>query len=145
MPRFTVEKTVAAPPSTVFEVLTDHRGYSAFSPIRSSTLEREGDPSPNGVGAIRVLTTLGPPIREEILEYVPGERFGYRLLSGAPLRDHVVTVLLTPQGEHTHVRYLIDTTPTIPLIGRAAIPIVKMSVRRLLDGAAKEAERRAHA
>ena len=25
--------TIAAPPSTVFEVLTDHRGYSAFSPI----------------------------------------------------------------------------------------------------------------
>ena len=145
MAKFTVEKTVAAPPSTVFEVLTDHRGYSAISPIRSSTLEREGEPAPNGVGAIRVLKTLGPPIREEMTEYVPGERFGYRLLSGAPLRDHAVTVVLTEHSDGTHVAYQIDTTPTIPLIGHGAIPIVKMSVRQLLDGAAKEAERRARA
>ena len=80
MPTFTLEKTVAAAPSTVFEVLADHRGYSAISPIRSSTLEREGDPAPNGVGAIRVLKTIGPPLREEIVEFIPGERLVYRLL-----------------------------------------------------------------
>ena len=145
MPSFTLEKTVAAPPSTVFEVLTDHRGYSAFSPIRSSTLEREGEPPPNGVGAIRVLKTLGPPIREEITEYVPGERFSYRLLSGAPLRDHAVTVSFTEHGDGTRVSYLIDTTPTIPVIGRAAMPIVRTAVRQLFDGLAKESERRARA
>ena len=145
MPAFTVEKTVAAPQSIVFEVLTDHRGYSAISPIRSSTLEREGDPAPNGVGAIRVLKTLGPAIREEITEYLPGERFSYRLLSGAPLRDHAVTVVLTERTDGTNVAYRIDTTPTIPVIGRAVIPIVKMSVRQLLDWAAQEAERRARA
>ena len=141
MPTFTLEKTIAAPPSTVFEVLADHRGYSAISPIRSSTIEREGDPAPNGVGAIRVMKTLGPPIREEVLEYVPGERFAYTLLSGAPLRDHVGTVTLTEHTDGTHVRYRIDTTPTIPLIGRAAMPIVRMSVRQLFDGIAQEAER----
>jgi uncharacterized protein YndB with AHSA1/START domain len=145
MPTFTLEKTVAAPPSTVFEVLTDHRGYSAISPIRSSTIEREGDPAPNGVGAIRVMKTLGPPIREEVVEYVPGERFAYKLLSGAPLRDHVGTVVLTEHTGGTHVSYSIDTTPTIPVIGRAAMPIVKMSVRQLFDGVATEAERRARA
>ena len=145
MPTFTLEKTIAAPPSTVFEVLADHRGYSAISPIRSSTIEREGDPAPNGVGAIRVMKTLGPPIREEVLEYVPGERFAYTLLSGAPLRDHVGTVTLTERTDGTHVSYRIDTTPTIPLIGRAAMPIVRMSVRQLFDGIAQEAERRARA
>ena len=145
MPTFTLEKTVAASPSTVFEVLSDHRGYSAISPIRSSTIEREGDPAPNGVGAIRVLKTLGPPIREEVVEYVPGERFAYKLLSGAPLRDHVGTVTLTERTDGTEVSYRIDTTPTIPLIGRGVMPIVKMSVRQLFDGVAKEAERRARA
>ncbi len=143
MASFTLEKTIAAPPSTVFEVLADHRGYSAISPIRSSTLEREGDPAPNGVGAIRVLKTVGPPLREEIVEFVPGERVVYRLLSGAPLRNHVGTVTLTERVDGTHVSYRIDTTPTIPLVGRAAIPIVKTSVRQLFDGVAKEAERRA--
>jgi uncharacterized protein YndB with AHSA1/START domain len=142
VPSFTLEKTVAAPPSTVFDVLADHRGYSAISPIRSSTLEREGDPPPNGVGAIRVLKTLGPPLREEILEFVPGERLVYRLLSGAPLRDHVGTVTLTERTDGTHVSYRIDTKPKIPVV---VLPVVKTAVRQLFDGVAKEAERRARA
>jgi uncharacterized protein YndB with AHSA1/START domain len=145
VPTFTLEKTIAAPPSTVFEVLADHRGYSAISPIRSSTIEREGEPPPNGVGAIRVLKTLGPPLREEIVEFVPGERLVYKLLSGAPLRDHTGTVVLTERTDGTHASYRIDTTPTIPVIGRAAMPIVKTAVRQLFDGIAKESERRARA
>lgn len=145
MPSFTLEKTIAAPPSTVFEVLADHRGYSAISPIRSSTIEREGVPAPNGVGAVRVLKTIGPPLREEIVEFVPGERLVYKLLSGAPLRDHVGTVTLTEHSAGTHVSYRIDTTPTIPVIGRAAMPIVRTAVRQLFEGIAKESERRARA
>jgi uncharacterized protein YndB with AHSA1/START domain len=146
MPTFTLEKNVAAPPSTVFEVLADHRNYSTINGrIRSSTLEREGDPAPNGVGAIRVLKSFGPPLREEVVEFVPGERLVYRLLSGAPLRDHVGTVTLTERTDGTNVTYRIDTTPTIPVIGRAAMPIVRTAVRQLFDGLAKESERRARA
>ncbi len=145
MPTFTLEKTVAAPPSTVFDVLADHRGYSAISPIRSSTLEREGEPAPNGVGAIRVLKTLGPPLREEIVEFVPGERLVYRLLSGAPLRNHLGTVTLAEHTGGTLASYRIDTTPTIPVVGRAAMPVVRLAVRQLFDGIAAEAERRARA
>ena len=145
MPTFTLEKTIAAPPSTVFEVLADHRGYSAISRVRSSTLEREGEPAPNGVGAIRVLKSFGPPLREEIVEFVPGERLVYRLLSGAPLRDHTGTVTLTEHTTGTHATYTIQTTPTIPVIGRAAMPVVRTAVRQLFDGLATEAERRARA
>ena len=145
MPAFTLEKTIAAPPATVFDVLADHRGYSAISPIRSSTLEREGEPAPNGVGAIRVLKTLGPPLREEIVEFVPGERLVYRLLSGAPLRNHVGTVTLAEHTAGTLASYRIDTTPTIPVVGRAAMPVVRLAVRQLFDGIAAEAERRTRA
>ena len=145
MPTFTLEKTIAAPPATVFDVLADHRGYSAISPIRSSTLEREGEPAPNGVGAIRVLKTLGPPLREEIVEFVPGERLVYKLLSGAPLRNHVGTVTLAEHTGGTRASYRIDTTPTIPVVGRAAMPVVRLAVRQLFDGIAAEAERRARA
>ena len=52
--------------------------------MRKSVLEREGDPAPNGVGAIRVLSSVGPPLREEVIAYQPPTRFSYKLLSGAP-------------------------------------------------------------
>ena len=69
-----------------------------MTPLRKSELEREGEPAPNGVGAIRVLTAVGPPLREEVLTYEEPSRFSYKLLSGLPVRDHVGTVELTPHG-----------------------------------------------
>jgi Polyketide cyclase / dehydrase and lipid transport len=75
MRSFSLDREILAPPATVFEVLTDHRGYVAITPLRSAELEREGEPPPNGVGAIRVLKALGQPIREEVVEYQPNERF----------------------------------------------------------------------
>jgi uncharacterized protein YndB with AHSA1/START domain len=65
MASFTLERQVDAPPEVVFEVLVDHRRYAEIvAPIRRSELEREGDPAPNGVGAVRVLKAIGPPLRE---------------------------------------------------------------------------------
>lgn len=143
MASFTYERQVAAPPELVFEVLTDHRRYKDITPLRKAELEREGEPAPNGVGAIRVLSAVGPPLREEVLAYEPGSRFSYKLLSGLPVRDHVGTVELTPSGEGTRVVYAVRTTPTVPVVGAAVLGVVKIGVGQLLGGVVKEAERRA--
>src|SRR5262245_33287217 len=103
MASFTYVRSVAAPPETVFAVLTDHRRYTEITPLRKATLEREGEPAPNGLGAIRALTAVGPPMREEVVAYDPGRRFSYKLLSGLPFRDHVGTVELEPAGAGTRV------------------------------------------
>lgn len=145
MASFTFVRQVAAPPETVFEVLTDHRGYSKLTPLRKSELEREGDPAPNGVGAIRVLSAVGPPLREEVVGYAPVERFSYRLLSGLPVRDHVGTVALEPSGDGTEVTYAVRTHPTVPVVGAAVVAAVRFGVKSLLDGIVKESERRAGA
>lgn len=143
MASFTYERQVAAPPEIVFDVLTDHRRYSEITPLRKAELEREGDPPPNGVGAIRRLSAVGPPLREEVLAYEPGRRFSYKLLSGLPVRDHVGTVELTPSGDGTKVVYAVRTTPTLPLVGGAVVAAVKLGVGQLLGGVVKESERRA--
>ncbi len=142
MASFTFKKSIAAPPETVFDVLTDHRAYPEFSPIRKAELEKEGVPAPNGVGAVRVLSMVGPPLREEVVEYERPTKFVYRLLSGAPLKDHVGTVTLEPEGSGTLMIYTVDTTPTVPIGGGAVVAVTKQSVGRLAAGVAKEAERR---
>src|SRR5260370_42519405 len=101
MASFTLARRVAAPPQTVFDVLTDHRLYAKITPFRRAALEREGEPPPDGVGAIRVLSSVGPPLREEVIACQPPSRFAYKLLSGMPVRDHVGTVELSPDGEGT--------------------------------------------
>ncbi|HET6998105.1 MAG TPA: SRPBCC family protein [Solirubrobacterales bacterium] len=144
MASFTYERQVAASPETVFEVLTDHRRYCEITPMRKSTLEREGEPTPNGVGAIRVLTAIGPPLREEVIAYDAPTRFSYKLLSGAPLRDHVGTVELTPQQDGgTKFVYAVRTTATLPVVGGAIVAAARAAVKQLFDGIAKESERRA--
>ncbi len=143
MASFTFMRQVAAPPETVFAVLTEHHLYAEITPMRKSILEREGEPPPNGVGAIRVLTSAGPPLREEVIGYEPPSRFSYKLLSGAPLRDHVGTVELTPQDGGTKVVYAVRTTPTLPLVGAAVVGVVRQAIKALLNGIVKESERRA--
>jgi uncharacterized protein YndB with AHSA1/START domain len=144
MASFTYEREVAAPPETVFTVLTDHRGYAKITPLRKAELEREGETVPDGVGAIRRLSAVGPPMREEVLAYEPGKRFSYTLLSGLPTRDHVGTVELTPSGDGTHVVYAVRTTPTLPpLVSDAFLAGMKFAIKQLLGGVASEAERRA--
>ncbi len=134
---------MAAPPETVFAVLTEHHLYAEITPMRRSILEREGEPPPNGVGAIRVLTSVGPPLREEVIGYEPPHRFSYKLLSGAPVRDHVGTVELLSQGGGTKVVYAVRTTPTLPLAGAAVVGVVKQAIKALLNGIVQESERRA--
>jgi uncharacterized protein YndB with AHSA1/START domain len=144
MASFTYERQVAAPPEIVFDVLTDHRRYTEITPLRRAELEREGDPAPNGRGAIRVLSALpGPPMREEVIAYEPPQRFSYTVLSGLPFRDHLGTVELSSAGGGTRVVYAIRTTPTLPAGGFVAIAVLKQAIKRLLAGVAKESERRA--
>ncbi len=145
MASFTLVREVAAPPETVFDVLTDHRGYAEITAMRKVELEREGDPAPNGVGAIRVLHSIGPPLREEVIAYEPPSRFSYRLLSGAPVRDHVGTVALEPAATGTKVTYAVRTVPTIQVVAPAVVAVVKLGIKSLLNGIATESERRAGA
>jgi uncharacterized protein YndB with AHSA1/START domain len=142
---FTFTREIAAPPETVFEVLTDHRRYSELTQLRKSELEREGEPAPNGVGAIRKLTAVGPALREEVIAYESPSRFSYTLLSGLPVRDHVGTVELTPNGGGTKMVYAVKTQPTVPVVGPVVVAAVKQAIKGLIGGVAAESERRSSA
>ena len=143
MASFRYVRQVAAPPEVVFDVLTDHRRYTEITPLRKATLEREGEPAPNGLGAIRVLSVAGPPMREEVIAYERPSRFSYKILSGLPVRDHVGTVEMRPADGGTEVVYSVKTTPTLPLGGPVFMLVLKKAIRDLLGGVAKESERRA--
>jgi uncharacterized protein YndB with AHSA1/START domain len=140
---FTLFREVAAPPEVVFDVLTDHRRYAEITRLRKATLEREGDPAPDGVGAIRALTAVGPPIREEVVVYERPSRFSYKVLSGLPVRDHLGTVSLEPSAAGTKVTYALKAIPTVPFAGRVVMFGIERGVTELLNGVVSESERHA--
>jgi len=145
MASFTFERRIAAPPQTVFAVLTEHEGYAAITPMRKATLERAGDPPPNGTGAIRVLSAVGPPLREEVIAYEPPTRFAYKLLSGLPVRNHVGTVELHADGAGTRMVYAVRSEPTLPVVGALVVAALKQGIKSLIKGISTESERRAAA
>lgn len=145
MAGFTLERKIPAPPEVVFDVLTNHRGYADITPVRKVELEREGDPAPDGAGAIRVIHSVGPPLREEIVAYERPTRFSYTVLSGAPLRDHIGNADLYPSDGGTRIVYAVHMTPTVPLVGGVVVFVIKQAVNRLLDGVTKESRRLATA
>lgn len=142
MASFTLVREVDAPPEDVFDVLTDHRRYAEMTRLRRSVLEREGEPAPNGVGSIRLLSAVGPPMREETIAYKRPSRFSYKVLSGLPVRDHVGTASLEPSGSGTRITYAVRTTPTVPIAGALVVRAIRQAIGQLLNGVAAEAERR---
>jgi uncharacterized protein YndB with AHSA1/START domain len=141
MIEFTLTRTTTAPIETVFDAMTDHRCIADYVwACRRSTLDREGIPAPNGVGAIRRLEVVGPPFVEEIIEYQRPTRYAYKLLSGAPTRDHVGTVELREAGTGTAVSWHLRSTPKIPGLDWLLSPVMKMVIGELLKGAITAAE-----
>lgn len=144
MIEFTLRRTSTAPIETVFDAITDHRGIAnCVWAVRRSTLDREGTPAPNGVGAVRRLVAVGPPIVEEIIEYEQPTRYAYKLLSGAPVRDHVGTVELRESGTGTEVTWHLRSTPKIPGLHLLLAPVLKRVINELLKGGVAAAERHA--
>jgi hypothetical protein len=80
----------------VWRVVADARGWSRWGAWQAAELEREGGPPPGGVGAIKVLRRRPVVSREEVTVFEPPSRFGYRLLSGLPLRAYESTITSCP-------------------------------------------------
>jgi uncharacterized protein YndB with AHSA1/START domain len=140
---FTLTRTSTAPIETVFDAMTDHRGIANYVwACRRSTLDREGTPAPNGVGAVRRLQVVGPPFVEEIIEYQRPTRYAYKMLSGAPTRDHVGTVELRETAAGTEVSWHLRSTLKIPGVDRVMLPVFKKVIDELLKGGVSAAERR---
>ena len=85
-----------AGPNAVFALLADGSSWPRWSPIEPFELERQGDPPPEGVGAIRVFRRGRTTGRDQIVEVVPNRRLGYVSRSGLPVRDYRAHVDLEP-------------------------------------------------
>jgi hypothetical protein len=90
-----------------------------------------------------VISSVGPPLREEVVAYEPPSRFSYKVLSGAPVRDHLGTVEFSPDGDGTKMVYAVRMTPTVPVVGGVVVGVVKQGIKALIRGVTTESERRA--
>ncbi|NLA35260.1 MAG: SRPBCC family protein [Actinobacteria bacterium] len=89
------EATVDAPQAVVWELIADGEGWKRWAGFTAATLEREGSPERDGVGAVRKFGVGKILSREEVTEFEAPHRLSYRLLSGLPITDYHSTVTIT--------------------------------------------------
>jgi len=130
---------IAAPPERVFAILADHEAMSEWLPVREVVRRRPGEPDPNGLGAVRVVRGAGLAVEERITAFEPPRRLEYRLLAGAPVRDHRGEVRLEPDGDGTRVRWRVELRPLVPGTGW----LLRGLLGRMLQTALRGLERRA--
>jgi uncharacterized protein YndB with AHSA1/START domain len=123
----------------VWALLADARGWSRWAPFRTSVLEREGSPVPDGVGALRRFGTGLVVSREEVVDFDPPGRLVYELRSGLPLRDYRAEVTLTPAGAGTEIAWRARFRPRIPGTGW----IFRLFLRRVIGDMATRLARHA--
>ena len=135
----------SASPAVVFEVIADATRWREWAGwmIDVSEWEREGDPAPGGVGAIRRLGRWPAFSREQILEYEPPRHLAYTILSRLPLRGYHADVDLETTGSGTTIRWTAAFEPVVPGTGALLAAFLRRTVLSYARAAATEAERRA--
>jgi uncharacterized protein YndB with AHSA1/START domain len=126
-----LDKTLAAPIGGVFELLTDHAGYTRFRGFSTAELVREGTDDRNGLGAVRRLGAYGLRFDEEITAFERPTRMDYLIRKvNLPLRHDGGTITLSPEGTGTRVLWRSTFTIPVPVVGRPFAAILAASLRR---------------
>jgi uncharacterized protein YndB with AHSA1/START domain len=128
---------VDKPASTVWQALADYRGIAQWGPGLSVDMERDGSPTADGVGAIRVISAPGMRIREEITVFEPGRLLGYRALSGIPLPGWMGEVALAELDGRTTIRWSLSVRTALPGVGL----FLDLAARLLLSALVKAVDR----
>ena len=129
---------VDAPVSRVWDALADHEAMSSWGPVKV-TLDKEGAPDRNGVGAVRRIVAPGPApaIVEEIVTFEPQQRMGYKALSGVPFRNYAGEVTLTATERGTRIDWALTIDQRLPGVEKAAATVVAKTLLSRLVKAVK--------
>lgn len=133
-----VTRTIPGPPEPIFDRLADHANYDRFRGIHGSELLREGEPAPNGVGALRRIKVRPLTFEEEITAYDRPHRLDYLIVTlNVPFEHDGGSIRLTNEDGATHVDWRSTFTVPTPLIGgleeAVFLPLLNRGFRRVLE------------
>ena len=134
--RINVTARSQASAGALYALLRDGATWPTWSPLESFELERPGNSGGESVNAIRVFRTGRTTSRERIVELIEGQRLGYALLSGLPLKDYRATVDLIPDGDGTVIHWRSRFKAKVPGTGWLYKLALTRFIRRCATGLA---------
>ena len=144
---FEVTRTSSAPPAVLFRLETDGAGWSKWAgpTIVQSSWERQGDPAPGGLGAIRKVGMWPVLMREETVEYEQDRKHVYTFVGKGPAKDYRAAVVFTPNAAGgTDLKWSGSFSDgAIPGTGPVVLAIMRNTIqgvsKRLVEAAEREA------
>jgi hypothetical protein len=117
----------------IWPLIGEARRWKEWSWMTRTYLLREGDPPPDGVGALRRFG-LGPGgSSEEVIVWDPPRHLGYIAVRGLPVRHYQADVRLDDDGTGTTVTWSCSVEPLLPGTGAA----LRFGLQRMVRGFAR--------
>lgn len=134
--RIVASTTVPTTPAALFDLLADAASWPTWFPLMKRAAWSNG--RSGGLGAEREvgLRLLGR-FRERMIAWAPGERFAFTMTgSTSPMaRQMAEDYRLTAIDGGTRLDWVLAVTPTI--VGKAAMPVMRVLMRRLFARAGR--------
>ena len=142
---FEVNQTSRAPAAVLFRLETDGGRWADWAKpiVMQSSWERQGDPPPGGIGAVRKIGAWPLLVREETVEYEQDRRHVYALIGPqTPAKDYRAEVTFTqnPDGG-TDLRWSGSFTEGLPGTGPVMLAILRGAITFCSGRLVKAAER----
>ena len=138
MQHVSVQQFIPAPPHAVWDQYTDHVSWTHWAGLGKVHLERQGDPAPNGTGCVRIISSAGVSVAEEVLAFEIPKRMTYRILRGGlPIKDHLGEVNFKAQDEGTLITWRCQFNSRIPGLGGIFQRVITYLFRSALRGLAR--------
>jgi hypothetical protein len=142
---FEINRTSSAPASTLFRLETDGGRWSEWAKpvVVQSSWDRQGDPAPGGVGAIRKVGLWPVLLREETVEYEQDKRHVYKFAGpNEPAKDYRAEVVFTPNtAGGTDIRWSGSFVEKLPGTGAVTLAVLRTTIKLLSAQLVKAAER----
>ena len=142
---FEVNRTSSAPAATLFRLETDGAQWARWGKplVIQSGWERQGDPVPGGIGAVRKVGMWPLLVREETVEYEQDRRHVYELIGPpSPAKGYRAEFLLTPNANGgTDIRWSGSFTEGVRGTGPIMLAGLRSAIQFFAGRLVKAAER----
>ncbi len=137
-----VQHTFHAPIDRVFDVISDHAGYTRLPGIKAAKVVKPGTTEHNGLGAVREISLGVPWFREEVTVFERPRRMDYRITASRPVKiDHEGgSMQLETVGDTTVVTWTSTFRIQVPVIGGVLTRLAARNMRTMFARGLAKAE-----
>ena len=138
--QITLEQKAKVPRKVLFDLLADHENLDRFFRANFSLIKK-GNPTSNGIGAVREVSTGPFTYQEQILDYKENEHLHFKVINGGPVKEYGSWVQFqSVNAKHSLIHYRIMFTPKVEGTGWLIKFVLEQQLKKALHTLAKHGE-----